>query len=149
MIKAINFWSFPGGLDGTKDVKQAIKEARVLGYEGIELSFGDTGTLSPSTTAKEIQDIIKTAKTEKVKLSSLCAGFYWGYNFASSKPEDRKKAVEMTKKYIDTAEALGVDKILVIPGAVDVFFNPAAEVISYDDVQARCVTALEATRPFP
>ena len=148
MIKAINFWSFPGGLDGTKDVKQAIKEARVLGYEGIELSFGDTGTLSPSTTAKEIQDIIKTAKNEKVKLSSLCAGFYWGYNFASSKPEDRKKAVEMTKKYIDTAEALGVDKILVIPGAVDVFFNPAAEVISYDDVQTRCVMALEQLVPY-
>ncbi|MEI6846276.1 MAG: TIM barrel protein, partial [Candidatus Firestonebacteria bacterium] len=109
MIKAINYWSFPGGLDGTKDVKQAIKDARKLGYEGIELSFGDSGTLSPSTTAKEIQDILKTAKAEKIKLSSLAAGFYWAYNFASSKIEDRKKAVEMTKKYIDTAEALGVD----------------------------------------
>src|SRR3989339_318171 len=143
MIKAINFWSFPGGLEGTKNVNQAIKEARILGYEGIELSFGDAGTLSPSTTGQEISDILKTAKVEKIKISSLCAGFYWGYNFASSKAEERKKAVEMTKKYIDTAEALGVDKILVIPGAVDVFFNPAAEIISYDDVYSRCVTALE------
>jgi hexulose-6-phosphate isomerase len=148
MIKAINFWSFPGGLDGKKDVKQAIKEARILGYEGIELSFGDSGTLSPSTTADEIREIIKTAKAEKIKLSSLCAGFYWAYNFASSKPEDRKKAIEMTKKYIDTAEALGVEKILVIPAAVDVFFNPAAEVISYEDAYSRSVAALEQLVPY-
>lgn len=148
MIKAINYWSFPGGLDGTKDVKKAIVEAKQLGYEGIELIFGDTGTLSPNNTTKELGDIIKTAKNEKIMLSSLAAGFYWVYNFGSSKKDDRKKAVEMTKKYIDIARALQIDKILVIPGAVDVFFDPAAEVISYDDVNARCIEALESLVPY-
>lgn len=148
MIKAINYWSFPGGLDGTKNVKEAILDAAKLGYNGIELSFGDTGTLSPATTSKELQDILKTSKDAKVKLSSLAAGFYWAYNFSSPKKEERKKALDMTKKYIDTANALGVDRILVIPGAVDVFFNPSAEVVSYDDVNERCMAALSELVPY-
>ena len=148
MIKAINFWSFPGGLDGKKDVKEAIIEAKQLGYEGIELIFGDTGTLSPSNTPKELSDIVKLAKKEKIKLSSLAAGFYWGYNFGSNDIKNRKKAIEMTKKYIDTAKALEVDRILVIPGAVDIFFDPAAEVVSYEEVNIRCIEALEQLVPY-
>ncbi len=148
MIKAINYWSFPGGLDGTKDVKEAIIEAKQLGYEGIELSFGDRGTLSPYSSKKEIKAIIKTAEKVKVKLSSLAAGFYWNYNFASENIKARKNAVALTKKYIDTAYLLGIDKILVIPGAVDIFFNPEAGIIAYDEVNNRSILALEQLLPY-
>ena len=30
MRKGINYWSFPGGLDGKKDFKQAVQEAKAL-----------------------------------------------------------------------------------------------------------------------
>ncbi len=147
MIKAVNFWSFPGGFNGTKDVKEAMLEAKQLGYQGLELAFGESGTLSPSNTAKELADLKKFAKKIKLKLPSLAAGFYWDYNFGSKELEDRKKAVKMTRKYIDTAYALEVDRILVIPGAVDIFFNPAAGVIPYDEVNKRCLHALEELVP--
>ena len=46
-------------------------------------------------------------------------------------------AVGATKKMLQISSWLGADTLLVIPGAVDVFFSPSAPVVPYDVVHER------------
>ena len=41
MLKSISYWSFPGGLENTADIKKVFQQAVRLGYKGVELSIGD------------------------------------------------------------------------------------------------------------
>ena len=147
MKKTINYWMFPGGLDGKVKVVDALKMAKKFGYEAIELCFADSGEVSPETTKADAEKMLADAKKNGIDIASLCSGIYWGYNFSSSKQADRDKAVRATEKYLELASWLKVDSILVVPGAVDVFFNPAAEVISYDDVHKRSVECIKKLLP--
>ncbi|MEI7905457.1 MAG: sugar phosphate isomerase/epimerase family protein [Candidatus Firestonebacteria bacterium] len=147
MKKTINYWMFPGGLDGKVKVSDALSMAKKFGYEAIELCFADSGEVSQETTKAQAESMLAEAKKTGIEVVSLCTGIYWGYNFGSSKQSDRDKAVKATEKYLELASWLKVDSILVVPGAVDVFFNPAAEVNSYDDVYSRSVECLKKLLP--
>jgi L-ribulose-5-phosphate 3-epimerase len=126
--KGINIWSFPEG----KDIKYCMKLAKEAGFEGIELALAETGELSLESNEIEIQDIKYAAEDTGIELSSLATGLYWAYSFTSSIKEKREKAKDILKKQLDSASLLGVDTILVIPGAVGVDFIPGCEVVEYD-----------------
>jgi hexulose-6-phosphate isomerase len=147
MKKAINYWSFPGGLEGKKSVKEAIKEAKEYGFEGIELCVFEEGEVSLKTTKKDCDSILNEAKKVGIGISSLATGIFWSYNLGSSKKEDREKAQKVIEKMLELASYFKVDTILVVPGAVDVFFNPNAEIISYDDVYNRVKEGLKKLVP--
>ena len=36
MKKSISYWSFPGGLDGSKPAAEAFVEAKAAGFEAVE-----------------------------------------------------------------------------------------------------------------
>ena len=147
MKKTINYWSFPGGLEGKKDVKEAIRDAKRYGFDAIELCFADEGEISSKTTKSDCDKLLKEAEKAGIEIGSLASGIYWGYNFGSSKQDDRDKAVKATEKYLEIAANLNINAILVVPGAVDVFFNPAAEVVPYDLVYKRSKEAIEKLIP--
>ncbi|MFX3635303.1 MAG: sugar phosphate isomerase/epimerase family protein [Candidatus Pristimantibacillus sp.] len=128
MKKGINVWSFPAGLS----VEESIKLAVDAGFEGIELSLNETGQLSLESTEEEIRGIRKYADEAGIALSSLASGLYWDYPLTSQRPEIRQKAQEIMKKQLEFAAILGVDTILVVPGAVGVDFIPDAEVVPYE-----------------
>ena len=130
MKKCINYWTFPGGLEGKVKVSDAIKMAKKYGYEGIELCFDERGEVSPETTQEQAAAMLAEAAKNGIEITSLATGLYGGAKFGSSAQADRDKAVKLTEKYLELASWLKVDSILVVPGAVDVFFNPAAEVFS-------------------
>jgi hexulose-6-phosphate isomerase len=48
---------------------------------------------------------------------------------------------------IDAAAAVGTDAVLVIPGAVDIFFNPAMPVVDYQDCMSRARDGIAAVLP--
>lgn len=56
-------------------------------------------------------------------------------NLESTK-DDMERIVTLSRM-LELASCLGVDTILVIPGAVDVFFKPGAEKVSYEVVYER------------
>lgn len=147
MKKAINYWSFPGGLEGKKSVKEAIKEAKGYGYEGIELCVFEEGEISLKTTKSDCEVFLNEAKKVGIGISSLATGIFWGYNLGSSNKTDREKAGKVIEKMLELASYFKVDTILVVPGAVDVFFNPDAEVVSYDDVYNRVKEELKKLLP--
>lgn len=149
MKKGINIWSFPGDLS----IAQCMAIAKDAGFEGIELSLNEKGPLSLESNASDIEEIRKEALDTGIALTSLASGLYWDYALTSGKKEIREKAQDIVKKQLETAAILGVDTILVIPGAVGVDFIPGSEVVSYDrayDLALEAITKLseeaEATR---
>lgn len=148
MKKAINYWSFPGGLEGKKSVLECFREAKEAGFDGVELALSMEGEVSMASTKEDMERILGWSREIGIGISSLATGLYWDYNFSSSDPTRVKMAKEVTVKLLELASYLKVDTVLVIPGAVDVFFNPAAEVVPYDLVYERSLAALKELAPI-
>ncbi|MHB0911958.1 MAG: sugar phosphate isomerase/epimerase family protein [Armatimonadota bacterium] len=145
--KGISYWSFPGGLEGTKPAAEAIAEAKKLGYDSLEFCLSGTGDVSLETTEGKAKEIVKMAKDSGLELSSLATGLFWGKSLSASDPAMRAEALEIGKKLIDVAAWLEVGAVLVVPGSVDVFFDPGAEVIDYSVVWDRATEAVGKLLP--
>jgi L-ribulose-5-phosphate 3-epimerase len=146
-IKGINYWSFPGGLEGTKPVAEAFTEAKQAGFEAVEVCLGTTGDISLETTEPSAQRILQTARDTGVQISSVACGLFWGKPLSSNDPGVRAEAMEIARKLIEVAAWLEAGAVLLIPGAVDVFFDPAAEVVDYSTVYARASEAVAKLLP--
>ncbi len=147
MKKSISYWSFEGGLEGSKDIKECLKEAKAKGFEAVELCVGEKGKLTLQTDEKECQKILTFAREIGMDISSLATGLYWEYSLTDDRKELRDKAKNITLKLLQLASWLKLDAILVIPGAVDVFFNPKSPVVSYDIVYERALAAIKDLAP--
>ncbi len=142
--KGICYWSFPGGLDGSKPVIEAMAEAKEAGFESIELCLADTGDVSLKTTEAHARKIVKEAANCGIQISSVATGLLWGKSLTANSPVVRQEAIDICKQLIDVAAWLDAGAVLVIPGAVDVFFDPSAEVSGFDTVWSRATEAITA-----
>lgn len=61
----------------------------------------------------------------------------------SNNPGTREKAKKIAIKEIDAAAVLGVDTVLVVPGAVGVDFIPGCEIVEYDVAYDRASEAIK------
>jgi len=149
MKKSINYWSFPEELaNGSKmSLKDCMKLAKKAGFEAIELAIGEKGELSLDSTRENAEKIVQMARGVGIELSSLATGLFWDYSLTSSNDEVRGKAKEIVKKMLELSSYLGVDTILVVPGAVDVFFKPETEIVSYDLAYERSFESLKECIP--
>jgi len=144
MKKSINYWSFAErSADGSKmSLKDCMQLAKKAGFEAIELTVAEEGELSLNSTRRDVEKIVQAAKEVGIELSSLATGLFWDYSLSSSNDEMKDKARGIVKKMLELASYLGVDTILVVPGAVDVFFKPAGEVVPYDVAYQRSLESL-------
>ena len=143
MRKGINIWSYR---DGTT-VAEAIRLAKAAGFDGIELALNETGELSLESTAKDLAEIRDLLDAEGLELAGLATGLYWSYSMTSEREAVRAKAIDICKRQIETAAALGADAILVVPGAVGVDFIPGSEVVDYDKAYDRALDAISKLAP--
>lgn len=141
--KSISYWSFDGGLDGSKSVAEAIKETKNAGYDAIELTLGDAGDITMESTQADMEKIRKTADEVGLKIAAVATGLFWGCSLTANDPAVRDQAKKNAVKEIEIASWLGADAVLVIPGAVDVFFLPDAEIIPYEVCYQRAQEAIK------
>lgn len=147
MKKCISYWSFKGGLEHARDIRDAMREARRKGFEAIELCVGLTGPLTPKTTKKECEQILNDAADIGIEVPSLASGAYWDISLTDDDRAVRNRARRFTQKYLQLARWLKVDAVLVVPGAVDVFFKPEFKPVAYDLVYKRSLAQLKALEP--
>lgn len=147
LTKGISYWSFEGGLDGTKPVLEAIEEAKEVGFESLELCMSETGDVSLETTEADAKEIIQAAEDSEIEISSVACGLFWDKSLTATDPKVRAEAVEIGKKLLDVAAYLDAGAVLVVPGAVDVFFNPDSEVIDFGEVYKRATESIMALEP--
>jgi L-ribulose-5-phosphate 3-epimerase len=137
MKKSINIWSFPFDWD----FQRKLAVAHEAGFEGFEPELAESGAICLGSGADELSAAKMLAENHGLTLSGLATGLYWGANAASNDPAVRQRAADILHRQIECAAALGIDAVLVVPGAVGVDFIPDAEVVPYD-------TAYERARAF-
>ncbi len=142
MKKGISIWSF-----AEPDLKKCFALAKDAGFDGLEVALDETGAVSLQSTKEDILAVKEMAKEAGIELYSVATGLYWTYNYTSEKEENRKKAKEITKKQLEVASWLGADTILVVPGAVNVAFEPGSEIVDYDVAYERALEALKELAP--
>jgi L-ribulose-5-phosphate 3-epimerase len=147
VIKSISYWSFKGGLEDKAALDDVFAEAKRLGFEAVELALGNN-EVNLKTTKAQCEAIRERADKAGVALSSVATGLYWDTSLTDPKATVREKAKKITRTLIDVAKWLGQDAVLVVPGAVDVFFNPDAPVVSYDEVWTRSLESLKELAPY-
>lgn len=147
VLKSINYWSFPGGLESTLCPFDAIKFAKKLGYEAIELCLGDGPEMDLNTTEEFCQKLVQEAKDFGISIPSVASGTYWGRSLADGKAEVREQAKQDLEKMLQIASWLGAKTLLTIPGAVDVFFLPEREKLPYEHVYRYATEGIQAVLP--
>jgi hexulose-6-phosphate isomerase len=147
LLKSINYWSFPGGLEGTLGVYEALQLAKDHGFEAIELGIGDSGALHLGTSEEECGRIRAKATELGLSLPSVASGLYWSRALGDCDPAKRAQAKDDLEKMIRIAHWLGASTLLTIPGAVEVFFLPERPVYPYDEVLRYSIEGLKAVLP--
>jgi len=138
-----SYWMFDGGLEGKKPVSEAILEAKKLGFDAIELCVAGSGVLTDRTTKSECLKIAELARKTGIEISSVASGENWTVSPTSNDSSIRRKSIEFTKKALEITSWLGTDAYLYIPGAVDVFFLPEAEIVPYEVCYERAHAAIK------
>lgn len=147
LLKSLNYWSLPGGLDGTLPVEECLETAGRHGFDAVELCIGESGALGLETDKARCTAILAHAEKSGVQIASVASGLYWSYALGSEAREDRVRAVKSLEQMIRITSWLGARTLLTIPGAVDVFFQPGSAVIPYDSVWDRSVEGLAQVLP--
>ena len=126
--KAINSW-IVAGFGGERTPYDAITDVKSYGLDGIELTVGDC--LAIDTTQEECVKIKAFAAEKGIGLRSVASGFFWGCSLGSEDEAERAEALDFAKKYLQIAAWLGAESALLIPGAVDVAWDPSRPVVPY------------------
>ena len=147
MKKSISYWSFPGGLDGSKPAAEAFVEAKAAGFEAVEVCLSEAGDVSLASTDADLARVKRAAADAGIEIASVACGLYWQWSLTATDTATRAKAMDISRRLLATANALGTDAVLVVPGAVDVFFDPAAEIVPYTDAYNRAADAISELLP--
>jgi len=140
--KGISYWSFEGGLDGKADISKVLREGKQHHFDSVELSCPG-GAITLDSSEAQCKEIAREAASVGIEISSLATGLYWGKLPTSSDANVRKESVEITHKVLHIAKWLGVDAMLYIPGAVDVFFDAKSEHLPYKECWKRASESLK------
>ncbi|MHC4631813.1 MAG: sugar phosphate isomerase/epimerase family protein [Planctomycetota bacterium] len=142
-----SYWMFEGGLEAKKPIAEAMQEAKDLGFDAIELAVAGQDVLTDHATQTQCEDIVATAQKIGIEIASVASGESWTCSPTASDPEHRAKIIDFTHKALQVTRWLGTDAYLFVPGAVDVFFLPDAEVIAYDVCYERAGEAVKQILP--
>ena len=142
-----SYWMFEGGLEAERPIADAMQEAKQLGFDAIELAVAGRGVLTHEATQAQCDEIVATAGKIGIEISSLASGENWTCSPTSNDADVRQRSVDFNRRAVRIAKWLGTDAYLYVPGAVDVFFLPEAEVIPYDVCHQRAAEALRQILP--
>jgi len=142
-----SYWMLEGGLEAQKPITEAMQEAKELGFDAIELAVAGKGVLTDQATQAQCEDIVAIAQKIGIEISSVASGESWTCSPTANDPDIRNRIIEFTQKAMQITKWLGTNAYLFVPGAVDVFFLPEAEVIPYDVCYQRACEALRQILP--
>ncbi|MGB9553727.1 MAG: sugar phosphate isomerase/epimerase family protein [Candidatus Caldatribacteriaceae bacterium] len=144
MKKGINQWVFPPSLSPREIFQLAQKHS----FDGVELCPDEEGTMSLHLPMAKWKEIVSLADETQVEIRSIASGLWWKYNLASPEERVRIKALDIAKKLIEIAEVLRAKSVLVIPGYVNVPWDPQSEIVPYDVAMERAKEALFRLAPL-
>jgi len=144
--KSINLWAFP--YPQRMNLRECLQLAKDAGFDGIELNYDLDNDLSPKSGAKEYAAIRRLADQIGIEISGLCSFLFWPYPLTSNDPVKRSRGLELAGKIAQAAHDLGVQNVLVVPGAVHIPWRDDHEPVPNDlcDRRAREAVGQLATQ---
>ena len=147
MLKCISYWSFEGGLEQKKPLKDVFIEAKNTGYDGVELAIGEKGILNIDYNEDDCRKIVSIAEGMKISHKTTASYIPWEYCLTDSDLDNRKKGIKFVKRLLQMTSWLEADNFLLIPGAVDIFFRSDYEKVPYDICYSRSIESIKEILP--
>lgn len=148
MKKGINYWAFSAKNDGSPIGQiEAIKAAKALGYDSIELTIEAEGSLTCATTRDQATEFRKAADSAGIELATTASGLAWGESPTDPDPAVRSRAIANYVRSLEISSWLGARALLYLPGMVSASFVPGYAPQPYEVVVARAKEAVEALLP--
>jgi L-ribulose-5-phosphate 3-epimerase len=145
MGKSINLWAFP--YPGRMNLQECLQLARDAGFDAVELNYDLENDLSPKAGTKECRAIRRLADKIGIRISGLCSFVFWPYPLTSNDPEKRAKGLELAGKITRAARDLGVENVLLVPGAVHIPWRDDYEPVPNDVCDRRAREAVKKLVP--
>lgn len=145
MKKSINLWAFP--YPERMNLRECLQLAKDAGFDGIELNYDLDNDLSPKAGQKEYQEIRRMADQIGIAISGLCSFLFWPYPLTSNDPTKRARGLELAGLMTEAAHHLGVENLLVVPGAVHIPWRTDYEPVPNDVCDQRAREAIGKLLP--
>jgi hexulose-6-phosphate isomerase len=140
MKKSINLWAFP--YPDRMTLRECLQLAKNAGFDGIELNYDLENDLSPKAGTKEFHAIRKMADEIGIAISGLCSFLFWPYPLSSNDASKRARGIELAGRMAQAAHDLGVENLLVVPGAVHIPWRNDHEPVPNDVCDRRAREAV-------
>ncbi|MHB8972514.1 MAG: sugar phosphate isomerase/epimerase family protein [Pirellulaceae bacterium] len=145
MKKSINLWAFP--YPERMNLRECMQLAKNAGFDGIELNFDLENDLSPKSGTNEYRAIRQMADEIGIAISGLCSFLLWPYPLSSNVSAERERGFELVGLMIQAAHDLGIENLLVVPGAVHIPWRPDHDPTPNDVCDQRAREAIAKLLP--
>lgn len=145
MKKSINLWAFP--YPDRMTLKECLQLAKDAGFDGIELNYDLDNDLSPQSGSREYKAIRKLADSIGIEISGLCSFLFWPYPLTSNEVAKRERGLALAGLMAQAAHDLGVENLLVVPGAVHIPWRDDHEPVRNDICDTRAREAIGTLVP--
>ncbi len=145
MKKSINLWAFP--YPDKMSLEECLRLAKAAGFDGIELNYDLENDLSPKSGTADYVALRRLADKIGIAISGLCSFLFWPYPLTSHDPEKRSRGLELAAKMTQAAHDLGVQNLLVVPGAVHIPWRTDYEPVANDVCDRRAREAIARLLP--
>jgi hexulose-6-phosphate isomerase len=140
MKKSINLWAFP--YPDRMNLRECLQLAKDAGFDGIELNYDLDNDLSPKAGSREFKNIRTMADQIGIEISGLCSFLFWPFPLTSNDPAKRERGLELAGRMAQAAHDLGVQNLLVVPGAVHIPWRTDHEPVANDVCDRRAREAV-------
>lgn len=140
MKKSINLWAFPYPQRMT--LQECLQLAKDAGFDAVELNYDLEGDLSPKAGAGDLRAIRRMADKIGIQISGLCSFLFWPYPLTSNDAGKRARGMELAGLIARAAHDLGVDNVLLVPGAVHIPWRDDHEPVRNDICDRRAREAV-------
>ncbi len=138
--KSINLWAFP--YPDRMSLRECMQLAKRAGFDGIELNYDLDNDLSPKASTQELAAIRHMADEIGIEISGLCSFLFWPYPLSSNDPAKRGRGIELAGLMAEAAHTMGVENLLVVPGAVHIPWRDDHEPVPNDVCERRAKEAI-------
>lgn len=151
VLKSLNYWSVPGGLENTLDVVEFLRIAKKHGFPAVEVAIGESsegGSLGLDASEERCSELLTAAESLGVEIASAASGLYWSRSLGDATEQARSQAKNDLERMLQIAGWLGCKTLLTIPGSVDVFFLPDRDALPYNHVWKYATEGIRSLLPF-
>jgi len=136
---AINRWAFPSAWSLDEVIAASVRH----GFEGLELNLEERGELGLDTEPADAATIARRVRDAGLEIPSLATGLYWKNSLSAPDENERQRALAVARQQMRLAAAMRVTHLLVVPGAVDVFFLPEKPPVPYETAYHTALRSLQ------